>query len=109
MEGQIQIIEDLGKMHVSNTQHNGKDFVHEMTSRQDYPIFYTQTYNQESCNHEVVLYVEHAIIPVEDQAMMCMHQVLGDERNELDNLTITVRPPFTCVGRWTSVQALEAS
>ena len=33
MEGQIQIIEDLGKMHVSNTRHNGKEIVHEMTSR----------------------------------------------------------------------------
>ena len=41
MEGQIQIIEYLGKMHVSNTKYNGKEIVHEMTSRRGYPIFYT--------------------------------------------------------------------
>ena len=48
-------------------------------------------------------------IPVEDQAMMCMHEVLGDEINEFENLTIIVEPPFTCGGRWTSVRALEGS
>ena len=57
----------------------------------------------------MVLYAEHAIIPVEDQSVMCFHEVLGDEQNEFENLTNTTRPPFPCVGRWTSVQALEGS
>ena len=45
MEGQIQIIEYLGQMHVSNTKYNGKEIVQEIQSIWDDPNRDVQIYN----------------------------------------------------------------
>ena len=66
-------MKDLGNRQVPNNRRPRKEIVQEIQSRSDYPNFDVQTYNygqQEGCNREVVLYAEHAIIPINDLTMM---------------------------------------
>ena len=80
VDGQTQRIEDLGNMEVPRNRCPGKEIVDGIQSRPDDPKLDVQVYNkghQEGCSHEMVLYAENVIIPINVLETMNGQEIVG--------------------------------
>ena len=77
---QTQMIEDLGNMEVPSNMRHGKEIVDGIQSRPDDPKLDVEVYNkghQEGCSHEMVLYAENVIIPINVLETMNGQEIVG--------------------------------
>ena len=84
-------------MDVSSNRCPGKEIVDGIQSRPDNPKLDVQVYNKEhheGCSHEMVLYAENAIVPINASETMNGQETLGELENKNHIVDIGFLPSF---------------